>query len=233
MRLVILNRAVRREASLNDQDDLVLDVIWLPRIVLLAFSCMVLTACGESVHSLRVDVPRFKPKTAGVKALELYDTDGDEFLSGQELASCPGIKRHLDLFDSNADQKVSAEEIACRVQQWVDQRGGLMPLRCVVNYKGRPLFGARLEFEPEPFLGDVLKPAQGQVDDSGTAEISLSIADKPANFQDRSVVQPGLYKVHITHADVKLPAKYNVETELGCEVSPQTALPFAPVTFNL
>ena len=211
----------------------VMEVNGLPRIVLLAVCFSLLSGCGKNERSLEVDVPRFKPKAAGVEALRLYDTDGDGFLSSQELSACPGIKRHLDLFDTDADQQVSAEEIAARVRQWLDDRGGLMPLRSVVNYKGRPLFGAQLEFEPEPFLGDGLKPAAGEVDESGTAEISLASADKPASFQDRKVVQPGLYKVRITHPKVSLPAKYNVETQLGCEVSQQTAQPYTPLTFNL
>ena len=215
------------------RDDFAMNAKWLLRTVLLGCCCIAIPACQKSAPSLQVDVPRFQPETAAGKAIELYDTDRDGFLAGQELAACPGIKRHLDLFDLDADQQVSAEEIAARVQRWVDDRGGLMPLRSIVNYNGRPLFGAKLEFEPEPFLGDVLKPAAGQIDQSGTAQISLRRDDKPENFKDRNVLQPGLYKVRITHSEIKLPAKYNVETQLGCEVSQETALPFAPLTFNL
>ena len=63
--------------------------------------------------------------------------------------------------DKDADGQISAEEIAARIRVWSEGETGLMSFYCMVTLDGRALEGAEVKLDPEPFLGDGVKPASG------------------------------------------------------------------------
>ena len=91
-----------------------------------------------------------------------------------------------------------------------------------VTLNGKPLADAMVEFVP---IGGTGSTAFGRTDDNGAYKMEYS--------RDQSGVFVGKYEVHITTADVyvdenekqirvpeKVPARYNSDTELTCEVKP-------------
>ena len=194
---------------------------------------MTLSACSNPATSLKVDPPRFDPQQVAKQAIELYDADGDQRLSADELKACPGIARNLRLFDTDSDDHVSDAEIAARVNRWREGGAGLLYLRAVVAFNGIPLPEAEVHFEPEPFLADVLSAASGVSGPDGAVALQPEELPIPEPLQGRPVLPPGLYKVRITHPKMEIPARYNTHSELGCEVSQETANPSTQLVFQL
>ena len=89
--------------------------------------------------------------------------------------------------------------------------------------------GAEVVFEPEGFLGGSVEEGTGTTDMEGVAEMVAEeiVKDDPT----LRGIRASLYKVRITHPDVKLPAKYNDDTELFFELSPIEMID--PPTFKL
>ena len=174
---------------------------------------------GCSSRPSRVAQARIDPQSAAKAAMAAYDADGNGSLSAQELQKCPALARSIARCDANKDGSLTADEIAARIRTWQEQRVGLMRFYCRVVRNRAPLAGAAVRFVPEPFLGGEVKPASGTTDATGTVFLSVAASDLPADQQGLTGVQPGLYKVEITHPKIKLPAKFNSETTLGQEVS--------------
>jgi hypothetical protein len=87
----------------------------------------------------------------------------------------------------------------------------------VVTLDGRGLEGATVDFVPEEFLGSDARPASGVTGPGGMTMVSV-----PVNPADPGAtgVAPGFYRVEITSkGGTAIPAKYNIETTLGCEVA--------------
>jgi hypothetical protein len=98
---------------------------------------------------------------------------------------------------------------------------GMTALRCTVTLDGRPLPGAKVVFEPEPFLGDEIKTAFSNTNEFGDAGPSIPPEDRPAPNLPGGI-NFGLYKVRITkdvNGKESLPAIYNTDTTLGYEVA--------------
>jgi len=57
----------------------------------------------------------------------------------------------------------------------------------------------------------------------------MASEDRPADAPPRPLVQPGLYRVEITHPSITIPARYNVKTTLGLEVASYTITPAGSV----
>ena len=89
-----------------------------------------------------------------------------------------------------------------------------MSLRCMVTHNGEPLEGADVKFVPEKFLGPNMKTATGVTDQNGVAMLTI-----PLDGNSPPGVPPGFYRVEITKAGEKIPAKYNKETIFGQEVA--------------
>lgn len=158
-----------------------------------------------------VDVPDFDPQSIASKAMEMFDTDSDGSLAGDELDACPGVKAAIPLLDTDGNKQVSTDEIAARVQSWLDSSTGGLPASVSVLYKGKPLGDATVVFEPEPFLEGVISPAEGFTSMSGRTELDCESLPFGA--------QAGFYRVRITSEGTSIPAKYNEATGLGAEVS--------------
>lgn len=171
-----------------------------------------LIGCGKKDS---VDIPEFDPEGLAAKAMTAFDSNSDGNLDADELDQCPGVKAALSQLDSDNNQQVSATEIAARVQSWLDSSTGGLPAAIQVTYKGKPLAGADVVFEPEPFLDGVIFPAKGVTSASGRSELACSKLPFGA--------QAGFYRVKFTSPDQTIPAKYNTATEIGAEVSNESS----------
>jgi hypothetical protein len=130
---------------------------------------------------------------------------------------------------------VTREEIAQRLQDWVDNKLGLMGRSYIVVLDGQPLDGATVTFVPEPYLGENVKPATGITGPTGLVRMSHAEEDLPKSANGRAIpgVKGGTFKVQITHPSRSIPAKYNTQTELGDEVAYDINPTDAAVTLRL
>ncbi|MCA9235099.1 MAG: hypothetical protein KDA44_06495 [Planctomycetales bacterium] len=181
------------------------------------------TAVGCSSGPSRIKPPGIDAGDAGAEAIEMYDKDGDGMIAGSELDAAPGIKSALETIDvSPADGKVSAEEIAARVEAWQSTGIGVMAVSCFVTLDGQPLQGATVTFEPEPFLGENIKAGTAELGRSGSTVASIPKDQRPTSDTPPGL-QLGLYRVRISkkeNGQETVPAKYNEETVLGQQISP-------------
>lgn len=172
-------------------------------------------AVGCSTKPSRVYAPSIDASAAGTKAMEMYDTDKDGKISGDELDKCPALKAAIAQIDTTNEGAVTAAKITARVKQWQETKLGRMALYCTVLRNGKPLADVEIKFVPENFLGDEIKTATGKTDKNGVTTISIPLTGP----KDRPGVAPGLYRVEVTKAGDNIPAKYNTETTLGQEVA--------------
>ncbi|RIK83865.1 MAG: hypothetical protein DCC67_05575 [Planctomycetota bacterium] len=188
------------------------------------FGLAVLAACGWGCSSgpSRIKPPSIDADGAAAEAMEMYDQDADGALAGAELDASPGLKSAQASFDANQDGKIQQDEIQRRIEAWQATGIGVMSVSFLFTMDGQPLPGAQVTFEPEPFLGDEIKTAVGETLMYGSVSPSIPkeerpSADMPAGFQ------VGLYRVRVSKkVDGKetIPARYNAETTLGQQVSP-------------
>ena len=89
---------------------------------------------------------------------------------------------------------------------------------------GAPLEGATVTFEPEPFLGPNVATASGQTGKNGATIMMIAADNGNPQGQRKAGVHYGLYKVRISKpvgGKESLPARYNVNSELGVEIGPR------------
>jgi hypothetical protein len=172
---------------------------------------------GCSGGPARIPAPEIDPQAAADQAIDLYDKNGDTRLDNAELAACPGIREMLSLYDQDGSGSVDREEIVQRLSGLLQNRIGLTQLRTRVTYRGRPLSGATVVFDPESYLGEEIQPAKGTTDAHGSAQMSVATEHLPEHVQNMRLVHCGTFKVRITHPQIKLPPMYNTETTLGYE----------------
>lgn len=184
---------------------------------------------GCSSGPQTVKPPKINVSSAAQQALELYDTNHDGKLSQEELAKCPAVLLTLDGYDTNHDKFVDQQEIQDHLTFLLRNGTGATQLACNIMYQGKPLAGAKVVFEPEPYLGSDIQTAEGTTDNTGAAELGMPADKAPAALKKMKLIQYGTYKVRITHPTIKLPAKYNTDTTLGYETIPGQPT----VTFNL
>ena len=186
-----------------------------------------LTGCGTSTPS-RV-MPDLPDPSAAHKAMELYDTNHDDFLDAKELEQVPGLKAAIKQVDTDHDKKISEQEIAQRIKSWADSHIGRTPVACRVMHNGKPLAGAKVVFVPEKFLGGTLQSGSGTTSVTGYAGVSSPYAADPLI----KGLSPGFYRVEITKDGEKIPPKYNSETTLGAEVASGSESQESGLTFEL
>ena len=177
-----------------------------------------LLASGCSDVPPRVYPPNIDAAAAGSAAMQQYDKDSDGMVSGDELEQAPSLRSAIKNLDLDNDGAVTATEIAARIQNWQETQIALTPIVCYVTYRGQPLAGANVIFEPEKFLGKELKPCVGKTSRKGTA--SLRIKDSELNLPGGA---PGLYIIRITSPKIQIPEQYNTQTILGAEIAIDSA----------
>ncbi|QEG36559.1 EF hand [Bythopirellula goksoeyrii] len=188
--------------------------------------CLLLTAIvsfslplGCQWGPARVKMPDFDPESVAAKAMSDLDSNGDGFLSEDELKGSPGLLASLDDFDQNGDHQLSSEEIVDRLTKWRREKAGLLPFRCEVRWKGKPLKDANIQLVAEPYFDGTIPNASGVSDFAGSAELSCSPDDLPETLKSIRAINPGIYRIEVTHPRIDLPAKYNSNTILGQSVS--------------
>lgn len=168
-----------------------------------------------------VEVPDYNPNGSAARAMEIYDKNSDGFIDGGELEKAPGLKAALRNFDADKDERISTEEIAARVVVWQKMAVGLTQLSCEITLDGAPLDGATVTFEPEEFLDGTIQEASGE-SRFGSASPIIPLEKRPSPDTPAGI-QMGLYKVKISKLQGGkeiVPSRYNTETVLGQEVSP-------------
>jgi len=188
-----------------------------------ALGASLLTAlAGCSSGPGRVTAPSISASGAASEAMSLYDKDGDGFIAAAELDAVPGIKAAMETVDADKDGKVSESEISDRIAAWQNTGIGVMAIKAGFTLNGSPLTNAMVTLEPESFLGDDIQAGVGEIDSSGTALISIPKDRRPAKDTPPGV-QLGFYRVKVSkmaNGQETVPAKYNAETTLGQQVSP-------------
>ncbi|MCA9186505.1 MAG: hypothetical protein R3E01_12145 [Pirellulaceae bacterium] len=197
----------------------------------LVFSSLVLCVVGCGGPG-RVTPPEIDPAAAAAQALSRYDSNQDAQLDEAELKKSPGLQQGKSRYDTNNDGKLSAAEIESRIASWSTQQIAITSLSCTFIYKGAPLVGADVLMEPEPYLGDQVKPAKGHTSQDGSAIMAIDDSDLPKAHKGIRGVHYGTYKVRVTHPSINLPAKYNTETVLGHEVADDYGKPYATFQLN-
>lgn len=191
--------------------------LWL-RLSAISVSSLVLGCSGgpAAIPPLHVDAA-----SAAEQAFQLHDTNQDGLIDEAELAASPGLTYAAKRADQDQDGGLSKDEVVAMIEAWNAQAIGLVTLRCNVKLGRKPLAGAVVRFEPEPFLEGAVEVATGVTDEFGDAFVSIPkekrpIADSPPG------VQLGLYRVVITKekgGKQMVSAKYNESTTLGQEVA--------------
>jgi hypothetical protein len=193
-----------------------------------------LVAVGCSGRPSAISPPDIDPEDVASAAVRQYDKNSDAAIDGNELESAPSLRFSLKRIDTNGDKRIVPEEIAQFAQKhWIDSPVGIVRVQCVVNLKGRPLDGATVTLEPEPFMQGAVNPASG-VTRGGTA--ALDVSDEHRPHPNAHGAQTGLYRVRVSkivNGKETIPAKYNEQTVLGCEVAKRASYMPGPVVFNL
>lgn len=159
--------------------------------------------------------PAFDPDSAGAKAIEQYDADGDGKIDLTEAEQSPGLLKAFRRIDQDDDSALTAIEIADRVRYYKSAATTIVSGGVQVFAENGPLGGATVTLEPEPFLGDSFTPSSGKTDGMGNTSLAGADADFPGLYL-------GLYRVRISRmVDGKetIPARYNAETTLGHEAA--------------
>jgi hypothetical protein len=190
----------------------------LRRLFVLFGSIAALVGCSRGPG--RFEAPEVDPESAAASAMELYDANDDAALSKEELANCPGILAQIKLYDQNGNGAVDQDEISRRLADLLKYRTGATGLNALVLYNGKPLGGATVVLEPEPYLGDQVQKAEGVTDGAGSADLGIPPEFVPEHLRRIKCVHYGTFKVRINHPTIPLPAKYNTATELGYETQP-------------
>lgn len=190
---------------------------------------VLVVGAGCSQSPSRLHPPAIDASAAGAKAVEIYDTNKDGKISGDELDRCPGLKAAIAQIDTSGQGAVTAEMITARIKSWQDSKIARMPVSCVLMRRGVPLSGATVTFVPEEFLGANVMAASGKTNERGLAAIGVPTTGPNDPFG----VAPGFYRVEITKTGDKIPAKYNTKTILGQEVAADAKGILGAIKFNL
>lgn len=150
-----------------------------------------LSGCSDS---RRIEPPPFNADDAANKAFADYDKNHDGFLDAKELDHCPALKAALKQLDKDGDGRLSRDELLTRLQEFEDSRVGLYVTTVKVQLDGKPLSGAIVELEPEPFMGTGISAARATTDDAGRAIPKTAQSDAMGcSF--------GFYRVRISKKD--------------------------------
>jgi hypothetical protein len=156
--------------------------------------------------------PAWAPDEMADAAMKQLDKNSDGQLSKEELSDAPGLLYSLTQpdVDSNKDGKLSRDEVAARIQGYIQSAVAYKPFRVELLLGGRPVPDAQVKFVPESFFEGIIP----------TASCTTGADGRGIVFSEgqTDLVRVGMYRIEVSSANAKLPAKSN----LGVEVSPFT-----------
>jgi hypothetical protein len=158
------------------------------------------------------------PSAAAKAAIAQYDTSGDGKLDAEELEQSPPLAAMLATVkqhDPSHGDYLTADDIAGRIKSWLRADAIVAGGSVVVLLDGKPLAGATVTLEPEPWLGPSYRTSSGTTGVSGYATMSRTLEAYPGIYY-------GLYRVRISKkvdGRETVPEQYNDKTELGREVA--------------
>ena len=182
--------------------------------ILAATGYLLLSGCGsaESVPPL----PLPPPSQAAQQLVQSFDRNGDGQIATPELTASAALVASVVRFDQNQDGVLTRDEVAARFDAYHNGNVQMMALSCMFTLDGRPLTGAKINFVPEPCMGPGAKAAEGVTDANGLVVLETPGERYPAVFC-------GLYRVVVSkrneQGEETIPARYNVQTELGQEIA--------------
>jgi hypothetical protein len=185
---------------------------------------MILVA-GCSGKPGRVKPPDVDAAAAAASAVEQFDQNGDKSLATDELAACASLAYALPRYDTDRNNALSQNEIEAGIARWKEAGMGARSISFRVKLGDRALEGAQVKLIPEPFLDEAVLPAIGEAGRGGNGFLGMPLENRPRNAPNLPLVQPGLYRVEITHPTQQIPAKYNSNTTLGLEVARDSIAP--------
>ena len=177
-------------------------------------------------------MPPLDPAAIAKDAVGRYDSNGDGKLDAKELEKSPALAallRTVKSHEAGHADVLTAEDIAARVEAWKKNGGVLFSSRMRVTLDGKPLEGAVVSLEPEPYLGPAYQPSSGTTNKSGYAYLSVTVEGYQGLY-------PGLYTVRVSkkvEGKETLPACYNEQSTLGLEVAADVPDPEHPSNFDL
>ncbi len=183
-----------------------------------AWSAVFAVSVGCHSGPTRISIPGVDAAAASAGALELADKDGNGAISKAEAVVAPSLLAEFDKYDANKDGSIDATEIESRIVSWTAWGAKVVPISFYVKMDGRPLEGAKVVLEPEPFMGAVLSRAESMV--SGSGACGPSVPQELLSKEMPVGIFCGLYRMKVTHPDKQIPTRYNEQTELGIEIAP-------------
>lgn len=145
--------------------------------------------------------------------MELWDSNGNGALDGDEMNQCPGLKRDLSAIDADQDGAMSQEELQARLAEFEENATGLKVASFLVTLNGQPLRNAQVRLVPEAFLEGVLETATGRTNNSGVVKPRSESADLQA-------MQLGYYRVEVEAPQLGTDAGRESIAGLGVSVDP-------------
>jgi hypothetical protein len=179
----------------------------------------VVCVLGCSGRPSPVRPPDVDADDAAAAAVQELDKSGDGQLSKDEWSASAVMAAVAGHYDKNGDGNLDEQEIVAGLEEWQKSAVGARPVPFRISLDGRPLSAATVRLVPAEFLDGAVKPAAGETDDSGAGVLGMASEDMPPNAPKMPLVQPGLYRVEITHATRKVPAKFNTESTIGVEIT--------------
>lgn len=173
-----------------------------------------LGGCSRSAVETSASLP--PPTSVASAAIEHLDSDGTGTLSGIEISASPALAAAQPQFDLDGDGAITRQEFEERIGSYHNSSVVLMVVPCRVRFAGRPLAGAEVVFEPEPFMGNTAAPARGTTAPDGSVQLQTQGERFPGLYM-------GLYRIRVSKKDENgreiIPERYNVRTELGQEIA--------------
>ena len=180
------------------------------RIVAIVAIAIGVTGCSRK--TTRLETPEYDPAGFTERALELYDKNSDGAIDDQEMS--PGLRSFSQTADKDGNGSLSKSELQTRMQEHLDDKVALHDVAGLVLLHGQPLGEATVRFIPDEAMKGTIKPAIGVSDEEGFVSLSVEGDGLPG-------VQPGIYRIEVSKkqsGQELVPAKFNVDSQLGQEV---------------
>jgi hypothetical protein len=189
-----------------------------PRISNRTAILLVLVA-GCSSRPSALHPPKISPSGASRAAISEFDRDGDGKLSKEEWGASPELTAVAKQYDTSSDGVLESDELQAGFTAWQENSAGPRQVPFTLLLDNQPLAGATVKLVPAAFFSDEIKPASSQTGPGGGGLLTLAPENMPKDAPKIELMQPGLYRIEITHPSRKIPAKYNTETTLGIEIT--------------